>query len=69
MELNAQITLAKDAYIRRCKLLKQSTSLTVMKKIVKVVMWSVFLYGCKAWHMKKDEIKRDVHTKKKERVN
>lgn len=57
-EVKARIAMAKDAFSRRKELLKRSMSIQMKKRIVKAVVWSVALYGCETWTLKKDETRR-----------
>jgi hypothetical protein len=57
-EVKVRIGMAKDAFNKRRELLRRNMSLRVKKSIVKTVVWSVALYGCETWALKKDEIRR-----------
>jgi len=57
-EVKVRIGMAKDAFNKRRELLRRKMSLRVKKSIVKTVVWSVALYGCETWALKKDEIRR-----------
>ena len=57
-EVKARIAMAKDAFSKRKELLSRNMSRVVKKKIVKAIVWSVALYGCETWALKKDEIQR-----------
>ena len=57
-EVKARIAMAKDAFSKRKELLSRNMSRVVKKKIVKAIIWSVALYGCETWALKKDEIQR-----------
>ena len=57
-EAKASIAMAKDAFSKRKELLSRNMSRVVKKKIVKAIVWSVALYGCETWALKKDEIQR-----------
>ena len=57
-EVKARIAMAKDAFSKRKELLGRNMSRVVKKKIVKAILWSVALYGCETWALKKDEIQR-----------
>jgi hypothetical protein len=57
-EVKARIGMAKDAFNKRRELLVKSMSCTVKKKIIKSVIWSVALYGCETWSLRKNEIQR-----------
>ena len=57
-EIRARIGMAKDAFSKRKELLRRKMSISVKKRIIKTVVWSVALYGCETWTMKKDEVRR-----------
>lgn len=57
-EVKVRIGMAKDAFNRRKELLRRNMSIPVKKSIVKTVVWSVALYGCETWALKKDDIQR-----------
>jgi len=57
-EVKVRIGTAKDAFNRRKELLRRNMSIPVKKSIVKTVVWSVALYGCETWALKKDDIQR-----------
>src|SRR5258708_24765701 len=50
--------MAKDAFNKRRELLRRNMSLGTKKRIIKAVVWSVALYGCETWTMKKDTTQR-----------
>ncbi len=49
--------MAKDAFNKRKELLRRNMSLKLKKMIVVTVVWSVALYGCETWTLKKEEIR------------
>ena len=57
-EIKARIGMAKTAFNRRRELLTRSISRKVKKKIIKTVIWRVFLYGSETWSLKMEDIKR-----------
>ena len=57
-EIKSRIAMAKTAFKRMKELLTKNMSLSVKKKIVKAVVWSVLLYGSETWTMKADMIHR-----------
>ena len=57
-EIRSRIALAKAAFNRRNELLTNNMSQSVKKKIVKAVVWSVFLYGSETWTVNSDMIQR-----------
>src|SRR5580693_9893267 len=56
-DVKRRIAMAKDAFSKRKELLSRNMSRAV-RKIIKTVVWSVALYGCATWALKKDEIQR-----------
>jgi len=57
-EIKARIGMAKTAFNRRRELLTRGISRKVKKKIIKTVIWSVFLYGSETWSLKMEDIRR-----------
>ena len=58
VEVKTRIGMVKSAFVERKELLTSRLSLALKKKIVKTVIWPVLLYGCEAWTLRKDEIRR-----------
>src|SRR3989442_1311963 len=56
--MKVRIAMAKDAFNKRKELLTKGLSMTLKKRMVKVLMWPVVLYGCETWTLLQDEIKR-----------
>ena len=50
--------MAKDAFNKRKELLTKLLSMTLKKRIVKVLVWPVVLYGCETGTLLQDEINR-----------
>jgi len=50
--------MAKTAFNERKTLLGGKLHLTLNKKLIKVLIWSVALYGAETWSLKKAEIQR-----------
>ena len=50
--------MAKDALTKRKELLTRSIRVDLRKRLVKILVWSVVLYGCETWTMKKEELNR-----------
>ena len=48
----------KQAFLRRRELLSTSISISLRKRLVKSLVWSVTLYGCETWTLRKDDCKR-----------
>jgi len=55
-DVKARIALAKDAFSKRKELLTKSLSKELKKRIVKVLVWPVVMYGCETWTLRKEEI-------------
>lgn len=58
LEVKVRIGMAKTAFNQRRELLTRNMSRKVKKKIIKTVVWSVALYGCETWTLRKDELRR-----------
>src|SRR3989441_3488686 len=57
-DVKVRIAMAKDAFNKRKELLTKGLSMTLKKKMVKVLVWPVILYGCETWILLQDEINR-----------
>src|SRR3989454_9962540 len=57
-DINQRIGCAKDALNKRKELLSKSVNKAFKKRIVKVLVWPVALYGCETWVMKKEAMDR-----------
>lgn len=57
-EVKVRIAMAKNTFSKRRELLTRNMSREVKKKIVKTVVWSVALFGCETWTLRKEEIRR-----------
>src|SRR5437870_13600679 len=57
-DIKQRIGCAKDAFNKRKELLSKSMNKALKKRIVKVLVWPVALYGCETWVMKKEAIDR-----------
>jgi len=55
-EVKSRIALAKAAFNDRKELLMKSIKLKLKKTIVICLVWSVALYGCETWTLRKEEI-------------
>src|SRR6188768_4024147 len=63
-DVKARIALAKDAFSKRKELLTKSPSKELKKRIVKVLVWPVVMYGCETWTLRKEEfIQLQAHAK------
>ena len=50
--------MAKDAFNKRKELVTKGLSMKLKKRMVKVLVWPVVLYGCETWTLLQDEINR-----------
>ena len=57
-DVRARIAMGKQAFLRRQELLSISISISLRKRLVKSLVWSVTLYGCETWTLRKDDCKR-----------
>jgi hypothetical protein len=58
VEIKTRIALAKDAFMKRKELLTKRMKRELKKKIIKTVVWSVALYGCETWALRKVDFRR-----------
>ena len=56
-DVNFRIAMAKDVFNKRKKLLTKGSSRILKKRMVKVLVWPVVLYGCETWTLLQDEMK------------
>src|SRR6266516_1656469 len=57
-DVKIRIAMAKDAFNKRKELLTKGLSMKLKKRMVKVLVWPVVLYGCETWTLLQDEINR-----------
>src|SRR6266516_5062716 len=57
-DVKTRIAMAKDAFNKRKELLTKRLSMRLKKRMVKVLVWPVVLYGCETWTLLQDEINR-----------
>ena len=57
-DVKVRIGMAKDAFNKRKELLTKRFSKSVKKRIVKTLIWSVAMYACETWTLRKEEIDR-----------
>src|SRR2546426_9698367 len=57
-DIKQRIGCAKDAFNKRKELLTKSLNKALKKRIVKMLVWPVVLYGCETWVMSKEVIER-----------
>ena len=55
VDVKSRIATAKDAFNQRRELLTKGLSRTLKKRMVKVLVWPVVLYGCETWTLLQDE--------------
>ena len=55
IDVKTRIALAKDAFNKRKEFLTGGLSGTLKKRMVKVLVWPVAIYGCETWTLKKEE--------------
>ena len=58
VDVKSRIALAKDAFNQRKELLIKGLSKKLKKRMVKILIWPVVLYGCKTWTLLEEEIDR-----------
>src|SRR5207247_1178065 len=57
-DVKVRIYMAKDAFNKRKELLTIELIMTLKRRMVKVFVWPVVLYGCETWTLLQDEINR-----------
>ena len=57
-EVRRRIALGKEALNKKKDLMQKSLSLHLRKRLVKVFVWSVVLYGSETWTLQKEDIRR-----------
>src|SRR6059036_2563643 len=57
-DVKVRIAMAKDAFNKRKELLTKRVEYDIKKRMVKVLVWPVVLYGCETWTLLQDEINR-----------
>ena len=58
VDVKSRIAMAKDAFNQRKDLLTRGLSSTLKKRMIKVMVWPVALYGSETWMLLQDEINR-----------
>ena len=72
VDVKTRIALAKDAFNKRKEFLTGGLSGTLKKRMVKVLVWPVALYGCETWTLRNEVKGRELEMwlwKKLETVN
>src|SRR6266516_3613676 len=57
-DVKTRIAMAKDAFNKRKELVTKGLSMKLKKRMVKVLVWPVVLYGCETLTLLQDEINR-----------
>src|SRR3989442_1013147 len=57
-DVKVRIAIAKDAFNKGKELLTKGLCRTLKKRMIKVLMWPIVLYGCQTWTLFQDEINR-----------
>ena len=57
-DVKSRIAMAKDAFNKRKELLTKGLSKRLKKRMVKVLIWPVVMYGCETWTLLEEEIDR-----------
>src|SRR6266516_1762439 len=61
-DVKIRIVMAKDAFNKRKELLTKGLSMKLKKRMIKVLVWPVVLYGCETWTLLQDEINKVAST-------
>ena len=56
-EIRRRIAMGKQSFMARGELLRSGINKELRKRMVKVLVWSVVLYGAETWTMRKEDIK------------
>ena len=57
-EIKSRIAMAKNSFNRLKELLSRSMKISTKKRIIKSLVWSVFLYGAETWTLRREDMKR-----------
>ncbi len=57
-EIRRRIAIGKEAFNKRGELLQGKLKLSLKKKLIQSLMWSVLLYGSETWIIQKEDTKR-----------
>ena len=57
-DVKVRTAMTEDAFNKRKELLTKGLSMTLKKRMVKVLVWLVVLYGCETWTLRQHEINR-----------
>ena len=59
MEIRSRIGMAESAFYRRKKILtSKNINLATRKRLLKMYIWRVAMYGCETWSTTKNDVKR-----------
>ena len=53
-----RIARAKEVFSKRKELLNKRFNEKLKKRTIKTLIWSVLLYGCETWTLRKEDIRR-----------
>ena len=56
-EIKQRIAMGKQALVKRGELLRGGLNRGLKKRMVKVLIWSIVLYGAETWTLRKEDIK------------
>ena len=57
-EIKTRIGMAKEAFMKKSRILCSQLDLKLRKRIAKVIVWIVMLYACETWTILKKDRKR-----------
>ena len=57
-EVRRRIALGKEAFNEKKDIMQKSLNLHLQKRMVKVFVWNVVLYGSETWTLQKEDIQR-----------
>lgn len=58
VDVKCRIAMAKEAFNKRKELLTKGLSKRLKKRMVKILIWPVVMYGCETWTLLEGEIQR-----------
>ena len=57
-EVKRRILLGREAFNKSKELLRGKLELSLKKRLIKTIIWSVVLYGSETWTLQKEDVKR-----------
>ena len=57
-EIRKRVALAKEAFMKQREMMTKGLDKGIRKRLVKSLVWSVLLYGCETWTLRKEDAKR-----------